>query len=53
MVVKATQLNIKIGNTEKETLEEGARLNNENLSSFIRRSALKKAKSLINQEEVA
>lgn len=47
MVVKEEQLNIKISEDDKKSLERGSELNNETLSSFVRRAALKKANQLI------
>ena len=50
MVNKDEQLNVKICDADKKIIERGAELNNENLSSFVRRSALKKAQLILNQE---
>ena len=47
---KDNQLNIKVSDEEKEKLRRGAALNKENISSFMRRTSLKKADFMIKQE---
>ncbi len=53
MVNKGTQINIKISEEDKVTLEQGAKKNNESMASFVRRCALRKADKILekNREE--
>ena len=51
MVIKEASICVKISPEDKLTLENGASINQETLSGFMRRCSLKKAMQLIQLNE--